>query len=77
MKLSTYLKQTGASVASFAERVGVKRHTIYRLIDGSRHPSAGLGFSIEKATHGKVTLYDFFRAKQVKVKDELLTPREQ
>lgn len=66
MLLLTYLKRNAETVASFAERVGRKRHTVYRLIDGSRQPSLELGERIRKETNGLVTPNDFLRVKKSK-----------
>lgn len=60
MKLSEYLKKYGLTHKEFAEKVGIARTQITRIINKTKNPSAHLMKTIEEVTNGEVTMQDLF-----------------
>ena len=60
MRLSEYLKKHKLTQKDFAEKVGVARPQITRIISKKRNPSPHLMKKIEEATEGEVTMQDLF-----------------
>ena len=61
--LHDHLKSTGEGVHAFADRLGVSRNTIQKIVYGSRRPSPELAIKISEATQGKVQPLDLLTAK--------------
>lgn len=58
MKLKDYIEATATRVADFAEAISVTTPTIYRWINGTRHPNRSQMLAIFRATRGAVTPND-------------------
>ena len=58
MTLQDHLNATKETVNAFADRIGVKRSTIRKIVYRQRQPSLGLAATISAATAGEVTLED-------------------
>lgn len=52
--LSAWLRDNEVSQSVFAERIGISRATLSRIINGRQQPSVGVAISIENATDGHV-----------------------
>jgi hypothetical protein len=63
MDLRTYLIQSGIGPTAFAERVGLSRNGLYKLLNGS-FPRDATAARIEAETAGKVTIEDFWRERR-------------
>lgn len=59
MKLAEYLSTRKISFADFADRIGVKRQSVYRYAAEERSPDNKTMKAIIEATEGAVTPYDF------------------
>jgi transcriptional regulator with XRE-family HTH domain len=62
MNLSTYLKHYEIPSAEFARRIGVRKQTIYKYINGICFPSLPSMIKIKHVTNGLVTTNDFSQA---------------
>lgn len=60
MKLHEYLKSHNITQVSLANRLGIAREYLNRLINGKSLPSTYLAKKIEKETGGKVSFFDLF-----------------
>ena len=60
MKLKDYLKEKDITEDFFAASIGVSQVHVNYITRGKRNPSIELSRIIEKATDGKVTVYDLF-----------------
>ena len=58
--LKQYLRDMDEELQVFAARVGVSRHTIYRLISGANQPRPALARRIVEATGGSVSFEDLY-----------------
>lgn len=59
MKLKEYLQQNGIMQNFFAKKIGVTSNTINKWINEKGYPSLAAAILVEKASNGKVTLYDW------------------
>ncbi len=59
MDLKTYFETTGITQTFLAKKAGISRTTINKIVDGKILPNLKTAWAIEKATDGKVTLYDW------------------
>ena len=64
--LATYLAEEGMPIAKFAERLGVRKMTVYRYISKDRVPRPSIMRRIVEETNGRVTPDSFFAPKQDK-----------
>lgn len=60
MKLEIYLARESLSVADFAEKIGVKRQTVYSYINRQKVPSPETMKLIGEKTDGEVMPNDFY-----------------
>lgn len=61
MDLKTYFETTGVTQTFFAKKANISRTTINKILDNKIHPTLKTAWAIEKATDGKVTLYDWIK----------------
>nr|WP_321182385.1 helix-turn-helix domain-containing protein [Methylobacterium sp. Leaf122] len=59
MKLADYLSEAEIRPATFAERIGVTRQTLWRYMSGDRRPEWDVLERIRTETGGEVTPNDF------------------
>lgn len=64
MTLREHLKCTGERVFDFADRLGVSRSTIRKIVYGKRQPSLDLAHKISAATDGAVQPKDMLLEKE-------------
>lgn len=62
MHLRDFLHLNRITYAEFAKLIKTSRFTIHEIVHGRRLPKMELAIEIEKATAGKVTLYDWVLA---------------
>lgn len=61
MKLVEYLKNEGVTQKHFAKKVGIGQNALNSILLNKSTPSLKTAWSIEKATNGQVTLYDWVK----------------
>jgi len=61
MKLNTWLRLSGTTLTSFAERIGVKRGLAYKYAKENVIPRRDVMTKIFIATFGQVSVNDFHR----------------
>lgn len=64
MKLKDYLYFSEITITDFAKTVGVSRHHMSGIVNGSRKPSMAVMKNIEYSTQGKVTQEDLIKKMQ-------------
>lgn len=58
MELRYYLIENRMHATDFADKLGVHRNSIYRILSGKGPCSISLALLIEKHTHGKVSRFE-------------------
>lgn len=59
MTLKDFLHLNRITYQEFADLIKTSKFTIHEIVHGRRFPKMELALEIEKATAGKVTLYDW------------------
>jgi DNA-binding XRE family transcriptional regulator len=59
-KLAEYLEEEGIMQNVFAKKINTSPPTLLAILRGERLPALDLAFRIQKITHGKVKMTDWF-----------------
>lgn len=59
MKIQEYLTESGIKRSFISKKINVSYQVFCRIVRGAITPSLKTALDIEKATNGKVTVYDW------------------
>lgn len=71
MKLKDFLTENGIKQNFFSDKIGISGTALASILQGKSTPSIPTAWAIEKATDGKVTLYDWVKELDVDSKPSI------